>query len=121
MTRGRLRESARHGARALALERSLGNPLPAWEALDSAFVNIVAGRARLVLAARRTDRLEALAAELRQAHGTESHLVALDVRDAGVVSLVLRPIPAGVKGPSASAISVKMRTICGETSLRRAW
>jgi 3-hydroxy acid dehydrogenase / malonic semialdehyde reductase len=57
--------------------------------------------ARLLLAARRTDRLEELAAELREAHGTESHLVALDVRDAGVVSLVLEHLP-----PEWSAIDV---------------
>ena len=50
--------------------------------------------ARLVLAARRVDRLESLAAELRDAHGTDSHLVALDVRDAGVVSRVLEDLPA---------------------------
>ena len=49
--------------------------------------------ARLVLAARRVDRLESLAAELRDAYGTESHLVALDVRDAGVVSRVLEDLP----------------------------
>ncbi|HEU0054144.1 MAG TPA: SDR family NAD(P)-dependent oxidoreductase, partial [Longimicrobium sp.] len=42
--------------------------------------------ARLVLAARRTDRLEALAAELRDQHGTECRLLALDVRDAGQVA-----------------------------------
>src|SRR5215207_9437301 len=57
--------------------------------------------ARLLLAARRTDRLEALAAELREAHGTETHLVALDVRDAGVVSMVLEHLP-----PEWSAIDV---------------
>jgi 3-hydroxy acid dehydrogenase / malonic semialdehyde reductase len=49
--------------------------------------------ARLVLAARRVDRLEALAAELRDAHGTDSLLLALDVRDAGVVSRVLGDLP----------------------------
>ncbi|HET6230222.1 MAG TPA: SDR family oxidoreductase [Longimicrobiaceae bacterium] len=48
---------------------------------------------RLVLAARRTDRLEALAAELRGAHGTESHLMELDVRDVGVVTRVLAALP----------------------------
>ena len=50
--------------------------------------------ARLLLAARRADRLEALAAELRESHGTESHLLELDVRDAGVVTRVLEDLPA---------------------------
>jgi 3-hydroxy acid dehydrogenase / malonic semialdehyde reductase len=50
--------------------------------------------ARLVLAARRADRLEALARELRDAHGTESHVLALDVRDVGVVTRVLDDLPA---------------------------
>lgn len=50
--------------------------------------------ARLVLAARRADRLRALAAELREAHGTESHLLELDVRDPGVVTRVLGGLPA---------------------------
>ena len=45
-----------------------------------------------MLAARRTDRLEALAAELREAHGTETLLLELDVRDAGVVSRVLEDL-----------------------------
>ena len=57
--------------------------------------------ARLLLAARRTERLEALAAELREAYGTETHLVALDVRDAGVVSMFLEHLP-----PEWSAIDV---------------
>ncbi|HET7322295.1 MAG TPA: SDR family NAD(P)-dependent oxidoreductase [Longimicrobiaceae bacterium] len=52
-----------------------------------------AAGARLVLAARRSDRLESLAAELRDAHGTESHLLTLDVRDAGVVTRVLAELP----------------------------
>ncbi|HLM68387.1 MAG TPA: SDR family oxidoreductase, partial [Longimicrobium sp.] len=50
--------------------------------------------ARLVLAARRTERLEALAGELRAAHGTECHLIALDVRDAEAVAEALRGLPA---------------------------
>ncbi|MBW3630368.1 MAG: SDR family NAD(P)-dependent oxidoreductase [Gemmatimonadetes bacterium] len=49
--------------------------------------------ARLILAGRRVDRLEALAGELRDAHGTDSHRIALDVRDAGVVSRVLEDLP----------------------------
>ena len=50
--------------------------------------------ARLLLAARRGERLEALATELREAHGTESHILELDVRDAGVVTRVLGDLPA---------------------------
>ena len=50
--------------------------------------------ARLVLVARRTDRLEELAAELRDAHGTETHLLALDVRDAAAVADTLGKLPA---------------------------
>ena len=50
--------------------------------------------ARLVLAARRTERLQALAEELRAAHGTESHLVALDVRDAAAVAAALGALPS---------------------------
>ncbi|HET8656210.1 MAG TPA: SDR family NAD(P)-dependent oxidoreductase [Longimicrobiaceae bacterium] len=54
-----------------------------------------AAGARLVLAARSGDRLESLAAELREAHGTEVHLLPLDVRDAGVVTRVLEDLPSG--------------------------
>jgi serine 3-dehydrogenase len=49
--------------------------------------------ARLVLAARRTERLEALAEELRAAHGTECHLIALDVRDGDAVTGALGGLP----------------------------
>jgi 3-hydroxy acid dehydrogenase / malonic semialdehyde reductase len=52
-----------------------------------------AAGSRLILAARRTERLEALAAELADLHGTESHLVSLDVRDPGVVAQVLEHLP----------------------------
>lgn len=47
-----------------------------------------------MLTARRFDRLAALAAELREQHGTESHLVSLDVRDVGVVARTLGALPA---------------------------
>ncbi len=50
--------------------------------------------ARLVLAARRAERLEALAAELRDAHGADSHLLELDVRDAEAVAAALGGLPA---------------------------
>ena len=49
--------------------------------------------ARLLLAARRAERLEALAAELRDAHGTESRLLELDVRDAEAVAAVVGGLP----------------------------
>jgi 3-hydroxy acid dehydrogenase/malonic semialdehyde reductase len=53
-----------------------------------------AAGARLVLTARRRARLEALAAELRDAHGTESLLLALDVRDREAVSAAIGGLPA---------------------------
>jgi serine 3-dehydrogenase len=49
--------------------------------------------ARLLLAARRAERLEALAAELRDTHGTESHLLELDVRDAEAVASTIGALP----------------------------
>jgi len=48
-----------------------------------------ASGARLVLVARRRSRLDALAADLRAAHGSEVLPLALDVRDAPVVTHVL--------------------------------
>jgi serine 3-dehydrogenase len=51
--------------------------------------------ARLVLAARRTERMRALAEELHAAHATECHLVALDVRDGEAVAAALGGLPAG--------------------------
>ncbi len=51
--------------------------------------------ARLVLAARRTERLQALAEELRAAHASECHLLALDVRDVGGVAQAVRGLPGG--------------------------
>ena len=53
-----------------------------------------AAGARLVLTARRRERLQALADELRGAHGTECHLLALDVRDAVAVDAALGALPA---------------------------
>ncbi|HEU4881692.1 MAG TPA: SDR family oxidoreductase [Longimicrobium sp.] len=53
-----------------------------------------AAGARLVLTGRRTERLQALADELRQAHGTESHLLALDVRDREAVFAAVGGLPA---------------------------
>ena len=61
---------------------------------EAAARSFAAAGARLVLAARRTERLERLAAELAEKHGTSSHHVALDVRDAGVVTRILEDLPA---------------------------
>jgi len=52
-----------------------------------------AAGARLVLTARRRERLDALAAELRQAHGTECHLLTLDARDRDGVLSALGGLP----------------------------
>jgi serine 3-dehydrogenase len=61
---------------------------------EAAARSFAAAGARLVLAARRTERLERLAAELAEKHGTSCHHVALDVRDAGVVTRILEDLPA---------------------------
>lgn len=53
-----------------------------------------AAGARLILVARRAERLEALAAELARRHGAEAHLLTLDVRDAAVVTRVLSDLPS---------------------------
>ncbi|CAN5423068.1 SDR family NAD(P)-dependent oxidoreductase [soil metagenome] len=53
-----------------------------------------AAGARLILAARRTERLEAIAEELQRAHGTGTHQLALDVRELGVVTQLLAQLPA---------------------------
>lgn len=53
-----------------------------------------AAGARLLLAARRTERLEEMAAELRAAHGTECRLLEMDVRDVGVVTRLLSDLPS---------------------------
>ncbi|HET7274658.1 MAG TPA: SDR family oxidoreductase [Longimicrobiaceae bacterium] len=49
--------------------------------------------ARLILVARRQDRLEDLAEQLYVEHAAESHLLVLDVRDAGIVTQVLSQLP----------------------------
>lgn len=54
--------------------------------------------ARLILAARRTERLEALAEEVSRQYGAETHLVSLDVRDVGVVTRVLEGLPTEWSG-----------------------
>lgn len=50
--------------------------------------------ARLILAARRDDRLDAVAAELESRYGREICRLTLDVRDSGVVAHVLENLPA---------------------------
>jgi serine 3-dehydrogenase len=52
-----------------------------------------AAGARLILCARRTDRLRALAEELKAAHGTETCLLELDVRDVGVATRLIEDLP----------------------------
>lgn len=52
-----------------------------------------AAGARLILAARRADRIEKLAVELETAHGTASRLIALDVRDRRAVESALAALP----------------------------
>ncbi|HEU0301451.1 MAG TPA: SDR family NAD(P)-dependent oxidoreductase, partial [Longimicrobium sp.] len=52
-----------------------------------------AAGARLVLTARRRERLEALAEELGGAHGAECRLLTLDVRDAAAVQAALGGLP----------------------------
>jgi NADP-dependent 3-hydroxy acid dehydrogenase YdfG len=58
---------------------------------------------RLILVARRADRLAALAEELAAAHGTESLTVALDVRERAEVSAALAP---GALGTTWASIDV---------------
>ncbi|MFS8801664.1 SDR family oxidoreductase [Synechococcus sp. R6-10] len=50
--------------------------------------------ARLILVARRQDRLQELAGELQQAYGTPSYLLALDVRDGAAVQQALQSLPS---------------------------
>lgn len=49
--------------------------------------------ARLILAARRGDRLEALAQDLRAEFDTQIHLITLDVRDRAAVEAAIAAIP----------------------------
>ncbi|MEM9137951.1 MAG: SDR family oxidoreductase, partial [Cyanobacteria bacterium P01_F01_bin.42] len=49
--------------------------------------------AKLILAARREDRLKSLATELRQEYGTESLLISLDVRDRAKVQSSIESLP----------------------------
>jgi 3-hydroxy acid dehydrogenase / malonic semialdehyde reductase len=49
--------------------------------------------ARLLLAARRAERLEQVASRLRSEHAADVHTILLDVRDVGVVSHVISELP----------------------------
>jgi 3-hydroxy acid dehydrogenase / malonic semialdehyde reductase len=51
-------------------------------------------RDRLILCARRADRLEGVAARLRDEHGAAIHTLELDVRDAAAVEHAIAGIPA---------------------------
>lgn len=53
-----------------------------------------AAGSRLILTGRRAGRLEALAAELRERHGTSCHTLTFDVRDVGVVTRMIEDLPA---------------------------
>jgi len=53
--------------------------------------------ARLLLAARRIDKLEALAERLKNEHGTDTHLLELDVRDRDRVNTAIEGLPAAWK------------------------
>lgn len=50
--------------------------------------------ARLILAARRTDKLQELAAELATEYGTACHLLTLDVRERTAVNAAVENLPA---------------------------
>ncbi|RRA48785.1 SDR family NAD(P)-dependent oxidoreductase [Acidipila sp. EB88] len=50
--------------------------------------------ARLILAARRTEKLDALARELSDQGGTAAHVVSLDVQQAGAVEAAIAALPA---------------------------
>jgi serine 3-dehydrogenase len=77
------------------------NPLPSTVLITGASAGIgeatarafAGAGARLILAARRRDRVAELARELGDRHGTECHTLQLDVRDAGVVTRMLEDLP----------------------------
>jgi serine 3-dehydrogenase len=50
--------------------------------------------ARLILAARRQEKLESLASQLKAEHGTDCHLITLDVRERETVNQVIADLPS---------------------------
>ncbi|BAY95480.1 MULTISPECIES: SDR family oxidoreductase [unclassified Tolypothrix] len=63
--------------------------------IGTACAKVFAGAgARLILAARRLERLQELAANLREEFGTETHLLQLDVRDRLAVESAISILPA---------------------------
>lgn len=63
--------------------------------IGTACAKVFAGAgARLILAARRLERLQELAANLRGEFGTETHLLQLDVRDRLAVESAISSLPA---------------------------
>lgn len=54
--------------------------------------------ARLILSARRGDRLASLAAEVKRDHGTETHALQLDVRDRTAVERAIAGLPEPWRG-----------------------
>jgi len=62
--------------------------------IGAATARVLAGAgARLILAARRRDRIAALAKELHEQHGTETRVLVLDVRDRATVFAALDNLP----------------------------
>jgi 3-hydroxy acid dehydrogenase/malonic semialdehyde reductase len=78
--------TAMHGASVLVTGASSGF----GRAISEAFA---AAGSRIILCARRGERLETLAAELHAAHHTESLVVQLDVRDRAAVASTIESLP----------------------------
>ncbi|MEX2584590.1 MAG: SDR family NAD(P)-dependent oxidoreductase [Gemmatimonadota bacterium] len=57
-----------------------------------------AAGSRLLLSARRVERLEQVARRIGEEHGVETHTLTMDVRDVGVVTRLLGDLPAEWSG-----------------------